>query len=431
MYPNREGDGAVTRDAVVIPGISAASSVACLRSLGSRGVHTILVTERPDVPARYSKYCDEVVTTPPPADDLDSYRETLLELAKRPDVRTIIPLREIDVLVLAKHREEFEPHVATPWPTFETLRYAHDRKLLFEAAERANVPIPETKLLSAVDDWSVERIVKPRYGIVTSDYVPEVPENRVVSVGTTEHLDPGVAPDVATIQASMRHDPIVQEFVPGTEYCYRGLFDHGEVVSSSQKRLVRGIKYTRGPSIYHETVDIPALEEAGKALLKEIEWHGLASVGFIQDANTGEFKLLEINPRFWASLPMDIHAGADYPWHYWSFAKGHPERIIDHYEVGVGSHLLTGEVAHLHSVLFDDDSLTDRPSVHGTLWAQATSLVRQPHFDVFSLDDPRPFLRGFRRSVVQTASSDSDDEAPVDTAPADRDAAEPEAPPEA
>lgn len=435
MDSNREEDGAAPRDSVVIPGISAASSVTCLRSLGRRGINTVLVTENPKIPARYSKYCDEVVTTPPPGDDLDSYRETLLGLAKRPDVRTIVPLRELDVYVLAKYREQFEPHVATPWPTFETLRYAHDRKLLFEAAERAGVPIPETKLLSDVDDWSVERIVKPRYAIVTNDYVSDVPENRVVSVGTAEHLEPGVEPDIEAIQASMRHDPIVQEFVPGTEYCYRGLFDHGDVVSSSQKRLVRGIKYTRGPSIYHETVDIRALEDAGKALLKEIEWHGLASVGFIQDAGTGEFKLLEINPRFWASLPMDVHAGADYPWHYWSVARGHPERVIDRYEVGIGSHLLNGEVAHLHSVLFDEDSLTPRPSLTGTLWAQATSLVRQPHFDVLSLDDPQPFLRGFRRSIakeISLGSSDAADQQP-ESAPetGDRPTTGPESAPEA
>jgi len=38
-------------------------------------------------------------------------------------------------------------------------------------------------------------------------------------------------------------------------------------------------------------------------ILGKRDWHGLASVGFMRDENTGEFKLLEINPRFWSSLP--------------------------------------------------------------------------------------------------------------------------------
>ena len=216
-------------------------------------------------------------------------------------------------------------------------------------------------------------------------------------------LDPGTEPDVEAIVEQMGHVPIAQEYLDGTEYCFRALYHDGEPVVTSQKKLVRGYKYSRGPSIYHEIVDIPALEATGLALLDELEWNGLASVGFIAD-ESGEFKLLEVNPRVPASLPVDVHAGIDYPVHYWNLARGRTDAPTPEYREGVASHLLRGELVHLHSVLCEDYALADRPSVASTVAAIGASLVEQPRFDVLSLDDPAPFVRDALNTVRGLAS---------------------------
>jgi len=140
-------------------------------------------------------------------------------------------------------------------------------------------------------------------------------------------------------------------------------------------------------------VDCPGLEAAGVALLDELDWHGLASVGFIRD-ESGTYKLLEINPRVPASLPPDLYAGVDYPWYLWRLAvdDGSVTETPD-YRVGTASHLLRGELVHLHSVLREEYALAYRPSVPGTGWNIASSLVDQPRCDCFSLEDPAPFVR--------------------------------------
>jgi len=161
------------------------------------------------------------------------------------------------------------------------------------------------------------------------------------------------------------------------------------------------MKYPRGPSVYHEAVDIPALERAGLAILDELDWHGPASVGFIRDSETGTFKLLEINPRFWASLPCDIHAGVDYPHHYWQLANGATGPFDPTYRPGTASHFLRGELVHLHSVLTEEYAFVSRPPVGETVSGMASSLLEQPNFDVLSLDDPRPFLRDTLNTVLR------------------------------
>lgn len=375
----------------VVPAIGTPGSLCAVRSLGRSGVNVIAVSELDDPPSFSSTYCEEHWPVPAPADDLEGYRDALLGLARRDDVEAIVPVREPDIHVLSKNRSAFAEHVGTPWPTFDRLTAVHDRHELFEAAAQADVSVPDTAPLDEIEDWDRQRIVKGRYAILTADTV-DMPASECGEPPKTIFLQPGVEPDVEAIVAAMGHVPIAQEYLAGTEFCLRALYDDGEPVVTSQKKLIRGYKYSRGPSVYHEAVEIPRLEAAGIRLLDELDWHGIASVGFIRDAS-GAFNLLEINPRFPASLPVDIHAGIDYPQYYWQLSTGESIEETPEYRSGTSSHLLRGEAVHMHSVLREEYPLAVRPSALGTGWNIATSLVRHPNFDCFSVDDPAPFVR--------------------------------------
>lgn len=388
MSPHR------TSDSVIVLGNHAPGCVAGTRSLGRRGVPSTIASEDSTIPAFASRYCTERVVTPDPFGDLSNYSDTLLRLARRPDVRTLVPFREPDVYVLSKHRAEFSEHVATLWPELATLRRAQDRVELIDAAVDADVPVPRTQLLSDVDEWDREQVVKARYSMLCDEYAADLSSDEVVEMGKTRYLQPGREPDRDSLREVMSHTPIVQEYVPGTEYTFRALYDRGEPVITSQKRLVRGQKYPRGPSVYHESVSDPELEAVGRALLDHLVWHGVASVGFMEDRRTGEFKLLEINPRFWASLPLDIHAGLDYPYYYWRLAGEEPITGSPEADTGTSSHYLFGELSHLNSVLREDYPLVERPSPLATVTDIVSSTIDQPNFDLLSADDPRPFLRG-------------------------------------
>lgn len=62
-------------------------------------------------------------------------------------------------------------------------------------------------------------------------------------------------------------------------------------------------------------------------------------VEFRRCTSTGEFYLLEINPRFWGSLPVSEVAGVNFPELYYRCARG--ERIeAPHYRPGVRSRML-------------------------------------------------------------------------------------------
>lgn len=399
-------------DAVVVPAIGAPSTVAVCRSLGRRGVRTIVVTRDGNAAATRSRYCDETVTVPAPGTDAKGYVAALHSLAERPDVRTIVPVREEDVYLLANHREAFAEHVGTPWPTAETLRHVQDRLALFDIAKRAGVPVPETRPADTWERWDHRTILKARYSVLADDYLESHSAGTVEPVPKTVFLDPGEQPALQAITERMGHVPIAQEYVDNTtEYGFFALYDHGEAVATFQHRQLRGYHYCGGPSAFRESVSIPALERAGTDLLDALEWHGVAMVEFLRDEETGDFRLMEVNPRFWSSLPFSVQAGADFPYYYWQLATGTDERIECAYEPGLAGHLLRGEVIYLYSVLAEEYPLIERPRLSCALWDVASSIVRHPRFDYLVADDPLPFVQDLRNAVA-SALSGSDESDP-------------------
>jgi predicted ATP-grasp superfamily ATP-dependent carboligase len=193
----------------------------------------------------------------------------------------------------------------------------------------------------------------------------------------------------------MHHDPIVQEFVEASgQYVFAALYDEGEPLATFQHRQLRGNSYTGGGGVYRETIADPELEAVGRRLLDHLDWHGLACIEYMKDAETGAYKLAEINPRLWQSLPCAVRAGADFPSYYWLAATGRADEIDPTYEVGVRTHMLHGELGYLQSVRSDTSPFHQRPSLPREALAVASSCLTSPNFDTFRVDDPRPFLRG-------------------------------------
>lgn len=385
-------------EAVLIPqgesrGVGLPAGYACVRSLGKRNVPTIVSSKSGGVPEVASRYCSEAVTVPAPQDDLLAYKDALLGIAARRDVGTIIPVLEEDIYVLSKYRSEFEQYVSLVVPSLDTLRGAHDRLRLTEAAAAAGVPAPETWLLDEVPDWNRDLLIKSRYNILTNEYVESIPPSTSETVKAQTHLRSGERPDFTDVREEMGHTPIVQEFVPrAEEYMFTALYDHGEALATFQHRQIRGNSYVGAGGVYRESVYLPELEDVGRQLLDQLEWHGLACIEYMEDANTGELKIAEINPRMWQSSLATARMGADFPYWYWLQSQEAGEQIKPGYDLGIGCHYLKGELSYLVSLFRDESALVERPKLHAELSNMLTSFVRHPRFDYLRVDDPLPFL---------------------------------------
>lgn len=382
------------KESIVVPAAAVPSTGICLRSLSPLGVHTIVVSEDPFAMSFSSKYCDEAVLVPDPTTDLEMYSKALLALARREDVRTIVPVREEDAFVLSKHREAFAEYISTPWPNMEALQRVHDRVRLAAAAETAGVPVPKTTPLEAVETWDSPSIIKSRYNLLVNEYVDTVPQGETDRNKTVKHVQTGEVVSVDELRTTFGHNPIVQEFIStDEEYMFAALCDHGEPLSTFHHEQIRAPSYTGGGGVYRESTYLPKLEDTALALLEELEWHGLACIEYMRHPETGDFYLTEINPRMWTSLSANVQMGANFPKYYWQMAMNRTNKINSNYERGVGCHYFKGELMHVLSLLGEDSALVERPSLMETLYKILLSCYRQQNFDVFSRDDPWPFIQ--------------------------------------
>lgn len=115
---------------------------------------------------------------------------------------------------------------------------------------------------------------------------------------------------------------IFQEYIAGDSYGFFAIYRQGKLHSYFMHRRIRQYPITGGPSCCAESVYIPELYRLGKSVLDKFEWHGVAMVEFIKDSRTGEFKIIEINPKFWGSLDLAIHCGVNFPDLYCRLAVG-------------------------------------------------------------------------------------------------------------
>ncbi len=91
----------------------------------------------------------------------------------------------------------------------------------------------------------------------------------------------------------------------------------GRATLTFQHRRLREWPPTGGVSSFCEAVH-PSLHagqmEKSEELLSAIGWQGPAMVEYRHDPASGRYKLMEINGRFWGSIPLAYHCGAHFAW---------------------------------------------------------------------------------------------------------------------
>ncbi|MBZ5639675.1 MAG: ATP-grasp domain-containing protein [Acidobacteriia bacterium] len=105
---------------------------------------------------------------------------------------------------------------------------------------------------------------------------------------------------------------LVQEYVEGRGCGIAGLFWRGEAVCVGGHVRLRESHATGGVSTYCEARVVPAAWNAAIDLMRDLAWSGPAMVEF-KLTRGGEAVLMEINPRFWGTLPLYVRAGLNIP----------------------------------------------------------------------------------------------------------------------
>ena len=144
-------------------------------------------------------------------------------------------------------------------------------------------------------------------------------------------------------------------------------------------RKLRQTRENQGSARVGEAVWVDAVVEDGLRLLRALEYTGVSQVEFKRDSRTGEFKLMEVNPRLWQWHGLASVCGVDLPMIAYLDLIGRPPAPV-------------------------------KMSREGRRWAitviagTRNGLQRPPYTDaVWAADDPAPALTQAGRMVTKAA----------------------------
>ncbi len=102
---------------------------------------------------------------------------------------------------------------------------------------------------------------------------------------------------VRSLPISPENPWVLQEFIPGTEYCTHGTFRNGEL-------RVHCCCLSSPFQVNYENVDMPAIEAWVRHFGEALSLTGQASMDFIEADDDGEIYAIECNPRTHSAITM-------------------------------------------------------------------------------------------------------------------------------
>jgi len=259
---------------------------------------------------------------------LDALEKTVLQYKPQDETTpyVLMPIHK-ETYLIARHRARFEPYIRVPLPQIEHIERVHDKGSLATYAMERNLPIPTTWIPRDMADFeSTAAQVKLPAFVKLRAAASGV---GIRKVNTLDKLKSTFAEFVEHFKLKEKDYPIIQEAVPGDDYCVTTLFDHGRMVASMTYRGLRAFPAERGATVMRETVEAPEMERIAGELLGSLGWHGIAQLDFRWEGTPqSPPRLIEVNPRFFGGLIQSVKSGWDYPWLLFQLAvEGHIEPI--------------------------------------------------------------------------------------------------------
>lgn len=369
---------------VLVLGTDSRVTLAVARSLGRRKLRVDLGWSLPGCITTRSRYVREVHRIPAYSPQDDAWKEALTALLASRPYDLIIPCNDSTAVPLHHHRADFGQFPNLYLPPKEAFEVAFDKFKTYDLARSLGICVPQGRIVEGVEDGerSLETVPPP---VVLKPRATIAPGAAAVSNVVRK------AYDVEEFRQAMQlpcfqQGVLVQENFVGRGVGVEVLAYEGDVLTAFQHARIHetmeiGSSYRKSASLRPELLD------AARKLMKALRYTGVAMAEFIVNDESGRWVFLEINGRFWGSLPLTVAAGADFPYYLYQMLVEGKREFPQEYRVNV----------HCRNLLLDyrgRDQWLKRGD--GPRWRQlaqnAWEIVRRDHLDSLTIDDVRPGL---------------------------------------
>lgn len=99
---------------------------------------------------------------------------------------------------------------------------------------------------------------------------------------------------------------LIQEKIKGTKKIAGAFFlcKNGKVINHYTHQRIRTFPENGGVTVYSRSGDNSKIISIGSKLLKSLNWNGIAMIEFMQDRDSQDWNIIELNPRLWGSVML-------------------------------------------------------------------------------------------------------------------------------
>ena len=375
---------------VLVLGGTASSGLTVVRSLGRKSIQVHICWYPTDSIVPFSRYTKKTHTLPEYREDDSRWLNALIELLEREKFDLVIPTNDGSILPLIKERSTLENIVKLAIPDDQAFFCTYKKNKTAELCQCLGIPIPRQILVSNEIDlsefdsgWKFPLVIKPVSSKVTKD--TKIVSLYVSHANSKEQL-------LIKLKDLLQITPaLVQEYFVGTGMGVELLADEGKTLCAFQHVRIHEPIHG-GASFYRKSAPLnPKLLDCAKRLISALKWTGVAMVEFKYNKSTNEFVLIEINGRFWGSLPLAVAAGMDFPYYLYQLLVEDKKDFSAEYKTGVYCRNWYPDIRwFLRNLFTRPTKFNNAVPLWKLLYEPLNLVLMREHYDTFVLDDMRP-----------------------------------------
>jgi predicted ATP-grasp superfamily ATP-dependent carboligase len=323
----------------LVTDVQLAPAVAGVRGLGRGRIGVIALGPDRGAAGRWSRYATRREVGPDAVTNPEAYAATIARVATERGPLVVYPSREESIDAILDHLAEMPPEVLLPYPTDHALRRIRDKPGLGPLTAEVGLRSPAAIVEATVGEVLASSIPVPSVIKPAGPVGGGLGSARLIE--SHEQLQEALPRRVVSPEERV----LVQEQATGPLISLELVLDREGQVAVQFQGLARETWPPKAGSISYavSVAPDPDLVERAAQFLRNAGYWGLAQLDFVDDARGKT--LIDVNPRFYACLPLALSCGVNLPLVWHAVATDGPIPPPSTYRVGVTYRWLKGDVA--------------------------------------------------------------------------------------
>ncbi len=392
-------DSVKAQPRLLLLGIDTPIGLTIVRELAQHGVEVHGIAHDRKALGLYSRYLKQGYFRKPSREDVARQVATL---ARSLTPCHVMAISESDIMLLNDNRSLFgETRLLIPKK--EKMASVIDKVQTYAIAEPLGIQVPKSFEFHSMNDWDAA-VSYLHFPVVLKWRDPNAVTAKLSAAGLAlekvAHChSPVDLREVLARYVTFGMFPLIQEYCSGYGLGQFVFMHQGNALLTFQHRRIS--EWPPEGAIVSTCEAVPlsehqALMEISIALLRAIGWKGAAMVEYRFDPLTSRAVLMEVNGRFWGSLPLAYHCGASFAWLTYSVQGNGQFPHIPKPRDDLRCRFMVPEAKRLIRILFQPHLIQE----HTTHFSRTRELAcfvadfmsPRTSYYVFSLRDPMPFF---------------------------------------